>query len=228
MLTPDQFNQIDQHLRKENWLLNEDFIAELTDHYAAGIDERMAHGSSFTDALRAVHTDFGGRKALLKMEEEAQKQQGRKYNRQEWQLIHLFTQGSRWYVSICLFAAMFLLSVYLGQYKMFVSANLMSFFVVQSLVAGHVLEYIFFYVKARHNINFISRHHTAPVFVLVYSFCFVTLAIEQYGASFWRFPFFGAKTIVLTTILSTFCLLYYIAVFIRFSQAITRKRKLPA
>jgi len=228
MLAPDQLNQIDQHLRKENWLLNEELIAELTDHYAAGIDERMAHGLSFIDALRAVHTDFGGRKALLQMEEETQKQQAIRYRRYEWQLIRSFTQGSRWYVSICLCAAMFLLSFYAEQYEMFVSANLRGFFVVQSLVVGHILEYIFFYAKARHNTNFLSCHHTAPVFILIYLFCFLTLAIEQYGASFWGYPFSDTKAIVLTTILSTLCLVYYIAVFIRFSQAVTHKRRLPA
>lgn len=53
MLTSDQFKAIDLHLRKENWLLDEELIAELTDHYAAGINERTARELSFTGAPRA-------------------------------------------------------------------------------------------------------------------------------------------------------------------------------
>ncbi|WP_256366029.1 hypothetical protein [Spirosoma sp. KCTC 42546] len=42
MLTPIQLSAIDNHLRKENWLLNEDLITELTDHYINSIDEKLA------------------------------------------------------------------------------------------------------------------------------------------------------------------------------------------
>ncbi|WP_138990043.1 hypothetical protein [Larkinella sp. C7] len=69
-LTPDQLTAIDRHLRKENWLLNEDLIAELTDHYANGIAEQVANGIPFELALIDIHKGFGGRKGLLKMEEE--------------------------------------------------------------------------------------------------------------------------------------------------------------
>lgn len=71
-LTSDQLKAIDRHLRKENWLLNEDLIAELADHYVAGLEDRLAKGMTFDAALREMHTGFGGRKGLLKMEEEYQ------------------------------------------------------------------------------------------------------------------------------------------------------------
>ncbi len=228
MLTLDQLNQIDLHLRKENWLLNEDLIAELTDHYAAGIDERMAHGLSFTDALCAVHTDFGGRKGLLKMEEEAQKQQGRKYHRQEWQLIRSFTQGSRWYVSVCLFAAVISLNAYSGYYETFVFTNLMGFFFVLNVVIGNVIAYAFRYVHIRRRISPVSDYGTAPIFSLLYLFCFLTLGIELYEKSFWGFPLSNAKTVVLITTLETLCLIYYIVVFISLRQSVNNKRELPA
>jgi hypothetical protein len=67
MLTPAQLTAIDQHLRKENWLLNEDLITELTDHYINGISDRLASGMAFDVALQEIHTGFGGRKGLLKM-----------------------------------------------------------------------------------------------------------------------------------------------------------------
>ncbi|MGA0557347.1 hypothetical protein ACO2Q8_11890 [Larkinella sp. VNQ87] len=69
-LTTDQLTAIDRHLRKENWLINEALIAELTDHYANGIEERLAAGMPFELALSDIHQSFGGRKGLLKMEEE--------------------------------------------------------------------------------------------------------------------------------------------------------------
>jgi hypothetical protein len=71
-LTTDQLTAIDRHLRKENWLLNEDLIAELTDHYANGIEERMATGIPFELAMQDIHKSFGGRKGLLEMEEKYQ------------------------------------------------------------------------------------------------------------------------------------------------------------
>ncbi len=69
-LTPTQLSAIDQHLRKENWLLNEDLITELTDHYINGISDRLAQGMPFDVAVREIHAGFGGRKGLLKMEED--------------------------------------------------------------------------------------------------------------------------------------------------------------
>ncbi len=179
MLTSDQLNQIDQHLRHENWLLNEDFINELTDHYAAGIDERMAHGSSFTDALRAVHTDFGGRKVLLKLEEEAQKQQAKKYYRQEWQLIRSFMQGPRWYVSAGLLTGMLLLSTLFGQYDTLKSAYAVGFGFVGSVVVGHLLAKLV--LSFRYNRSIATLQLTSsPVFVWLYILTATLLLADRY------------------------------------------------
>ncbi|MBO0937965.1 hypothetical protein J2I47_15520 [Fibrella sp. HMF5335] len=68
-LNPTQIALIDKHLRSDNWLLNRVLIAELTDHYQEAIAMYMAESKTFDEALRAVHTDFGGRKGLLAMEE---------------------------------------------------------------------------------------------------------------------------------------------------------------
>ncbi|GAB3764499.1 hypothetical protein [Spirosoma pomorum] len=74
-MTPDDhpLNPIDRHLRHDNRLVNEDLIAELTDHYVVGIAERMVQGLSFDAALRDMYDNFGGRKGLRSME--------RQYNR---------------------------------------------------------------------------------------------------------------------------------------------------
>ncbi|MEZ0487217.1 hypothetical protein [Fibrella aquatica] len=75
MLTPAQHTLIDKHLRSDNWLLNNDLIAELTDHYVDAISDKLAEGIPFDLALQDVHRSFGGRKGLLKMEENYQQTQ---------------------------------------------------------------------------------------------------------------------------------------------------------
>ena len=69
MLNIYQAALIDKHLRSDNWLLNNDLIAELTDYYQESIATYIAGGKTFDEALRAVHADFGGRPGLLAMEE---------------------------------------------------------------------------------------------------------------------------------------------------------------
>ena len=109
-LTPDQLTAIDRHLRKENWLLNEDLIAELTDHYIAGLDDRMAAGMTFDAALREVHTGFGGRKGLLKMEEEYQMQKARRSMMDEWCKVKTFFSGSRLAITLGVFTVLYYLN----------------------------------------------------------------------------------------------------------------------
>jgi hypothetical protein len=75
MLTPAQHTLIDKHLRSDNWLLNNDLIAELTDHYVDAISDKLAEGIPFDLALQDVHRSFGGRKGLLAMEEKYVKAQ---------------------------------------------------------------------------------------------------------------------------------------------------------
>ena len=102
-LTPDQLTAIDRHLRKENWLLNEDLITELTDHYANGLSERLANGTDFDAAIRQIHRDFGGRKGLLKMEEDFQKSQAQHYGRIIGHLIASYFRLPRLGITFLLF-----------------------------------------------------------------------------------------------------------------------------
>lgn len=64
-LTQDQLTAINRHPRKENWLPNEDLIAELTDHYANGISDRLARGVPFDTAIEHVHTGTVALRKLL-------------------------------------------------------------------------------------------------------------------------------------------------------------------
>ncbi|NID12062.1 hypothetical protein [Fibrivirga algicola] len=81
MLTPAQLTLIDKHLRSDNWLLNNDLIAELTDHYVDAISDKLIQGIPFNLALLDVHRSFGGRKGLLNMEENYQQTQAQTNSR---------------------------------------------------------------------------------------------------------------------------------------------------
>lgn len=66
-----------RHLRSTNLLTNEELIAELTDHFAMAIDERMARGESFDGALANVQEKFGGWPGLQTIQDEYVRGQNR-------------------------------------------------------------------------------------------------------------------------------------------------------
>lgn len=104
-LNPNQLAVIDRHLRKENWLLNESLIAELTDHYVNAITDAMAQGSQFELALSDVHKGFGGRKGLLQMEVDYGETQGRIRRRLISTLFKRYFRGKRSFLTISVFGA---------------------------------------------------------------------------------------------------------------------------
>lgn len=109
-MTPHQLQLIDKHLRADNWLLSKELIAELTDHYVAGISDRMAAGESFDDALRAVHSGFGGRKGLLALEEQFEQEQARRPRRLMRKILLSYLQWPRAVYTIALVATLVYLS----------------------------------------------------------------------------------------------------------------------
>ncbi|GAB3927286.1 hypothetical protein [Larkinella terrae] len=122
-LTTDQLRAIDRHLRKDNWLLNEDLIAELADHYANGVEERIASGIPFELAILDIHKGFGGRKGLLKMEEDYYTNQSRGYFRNFKSILGSYFRFPRLYLTVFVTIAIYLLnatyplflkSIYLG------------------------------------------------------------------------------------------------------------------
>ncbi|MVM35853.1 hypothetical protein GO755_37905 [Spirosoma sp. HMF4905] len=72
MLTPAQLTAIDNHLRshlnKLKWLHQDEFIAEITDHYIDAISERMSQGDSFDAALISIYNSFGQSPGLKQLE----------------------------------------------------------------------------------------------------------------------------------------------------------------
>ena len=95
MLTSAQLTAIENHLRKENWLLNEELITELTDHYVSGIEDRLGQGMAFDVAIREIHRNFGGRAGLLAMEEEKKRSRSPIIARQLRQLIGSYFRPPR-------------------------------------------------------------------------------------------------------------------------------------
>jgi hypothetical protein len=92
-LDSQSLNPIDRHLRQENRLINEDLIAELTDHYIVGISERMKQGLSFGVALQEIYANFGGRRGLRVMERQYNRVTMNRYN-QIWR--ESIRQQFRW------------------------------------------------------------------------------------------------------------------------------------
>ena len=174
MLSPTQLSAIDQHLRKENWLLNEDLIAELTDHYIDGISDRLEQGMEFSMALRDIHTGFGGRKGLLKMEEEYQTQKARRFYATEWQFVRSFVQGRRCLLTVCLFTGVCMLNAYMGQAETIKSALGIGFLYVSFSVLFNVVQSIAFFYRNRREVNHAITLPSSPVYIIAYS---------EYGAT---------------------------------------------
>ena len=72
MLTTNQLQTIDKLIRsnlsKTKWIQQEEFIAEMTDHFVNGIDERMLTDQTFETALQEVYDGFGGGVGLKRLE----------------------------------------------------------------------------------------------------------------------------------------------------------------
>lgn len=221
MLTPAQLSTIDQHLRKENWLLNEELIAELTDHFIDGICERLNQGMEFDVALRDVHSGFGGRVGLLKMEEEYQTQKARRVSAVEWTLVRSFMQGSRWPWSVCLFIGMYILNALLGQEETIQSGLGIGFFYVSLSVLINVVRSIVFFYRNRREVNYAVRLPSSPVYIIAYGLSMALLVMNNY-----LFPKYGLglsnQMITLSeSFLETLCLIYYAAIVLSIRQSLT-------
>ena len=227
-LTPDQLAAIDRHLRKENWLLNEDLIAELTDHYAAGLEDRMANGTIFDAALREVHTSFGGRKGLLKMEEGHQVQRSRRLMLDERREVKTFFSGKRRAVTLGVFALLYILNTS-GTYRDVVSSFMnFSEFAVLSSLAGMV------FAGAIHNWVWYDRRVTdkpfaVPAltpFVKIFGLCYVSagalagFTTAHSSGTLW--PVLHLLAITFTQTLSFTCVM---GIFIAVRKVFVKKTK---
>jgi hypothetical protein len=161
-MTTAQLQQIDKHLRSDNWLLNRAFIAEMADHYATAITDRMAAGEAFDAALRAVHTSFGGRRGLLAMEESFVAGQMRGAKREFWQLTFSVFRWPQAAVTLLVVLAVGLIlshpvySTYLAQ-----GGN-----VAQAIVCAHVVGWLLVagFRQVRGRATWVRGHHIGAAF----------------------------------------------------------------
>ncbi len=84
MLTLEYQYRIDELLRQENLLTNEDLIAELTDHYSVALESRLEQSVDTETALQSINADFGGRKTLQKLERSYNRVSFRRYDGVWW------------------------------------------------------------------------------------------------------------------------------------------------
>ncbi|ADB42467.1 hypothetical protein [Spirosoma linguale] len=222
MLTPTQLTAIDQHLRKENWLLNEDLLSELTDHYINGISDRLAQGMTFEMALRELHTGFGGRKGLLKMEEEYQVQNYQKLGQLEWQLIRSFMDGSRRPITAGLFIGLYILNTYFGVEDMVKTGLAVAFLFVTSSVLFSIAKSIFFFYKNRNEVSQAVMQPSSPVFVIAYLLSMSLLLVNKYGLAKYGLSLPALVMLSLQTLLETLCLVYYTAIVLSLKQVLRK------
>ncbi len=228
-LTADQLIAIDRHLRKENWLLNEDLIAELTDHYVAGISDRMAQEQAFSEALIEVYKGFGWRKGLLNMEEQYGVQKDRQANLMEWRKMKTFFAGPRVLISVALFWGLYQLNS--------VDANgngTKSFFSTGelSLLSGFCT--IFFLVtlaKLQHSrvagggwAKSFGRE-IVP-FIRVYSVCYGALLYGKFLGSIFSASLPSSLSQVINASLQTLTAVYFMGAFIATSKRLFPKSKI--
>ncbi|WP_077923282.1 hypothetical protein [Spirosoma sp. 209] len=187
MCTSHQLDAIDRHLRKENWLLNEEFIAELTDHYISSITDRLAEGSSFEQALASVHQDFGGRTGLLNMEEQYAHNQFLRTRRTSRAVFLAYLKPPRLAISLLLLACFYqLTSAYPhhGRYAM-IQGGLMALVLGGGVAAAFILLIERF--KSRQN-SITNHRKLISIGVLVGNFGLVTLV--ALGPEIWVEPAF--------------------------------------
>lgn len=92
MLTPPQLTAISQYLKKCG-ILYEEVYNELVDHFANAIEDEIANGLSFDEALINVGRQFGCRRGLAHIQAKLTKAANQRYNRS---LRHYFSICTGW------------------------------------------------------------------------------------------------------------------------------------
>ncbi len=180
MLTTDQLTAIDRHLRKENWLLNEDLITELTDHYINGVSERMGKSTTFDAAIREVHRDFGGRKGLLEMEEDYQANLSRQLDTSIWREIRLFFEQPRLPILIGIFGSLFCLNTFSEVGEIIDSFFGMGILLMSVSVAGSLLASVVLIIKHRREVSKAMLMPSPFIFFILYAIGMLHMLAARY------------------------------------------------
>ncbi len=211
MLTTDQLAAINRHLRKDNWLLNEELITELTDHYANGITEAMEQGQSFDNALAAVHHSFGGRKGLLAMEETYQTEKAKHLDTMVWREVRRMMQGDRWPLVPLTLCTVLVLNTVAGASDMVDSFFTIAIWYVSFTVLLAMATAAIALLRPA------TMSVTAPTpsfFIFAYGLGLALLAINKYWLSGLLAHNAREITLMINTLLQTLCVVYYIAIIL--------------
>ena len=209
MLTTDQLAAIDRHLRKDNWLLNEDLITELTDHYANAIADHLSRGITFETALNDVHKGFDGRKGLLKMEETYQTEKSKQLDVFAWREVRRMTEGDRWPIAIGVFAILYSLNNYFDAADIVDSALYIGMAYISFLVLLAVITSFIFFFKGE--VNAAITQTTPKLFIWGYGLGILLTALNKYLLPQWQMAFPLEASILLNSLLETLCIVYYVA-----------------
>ncbi|OIN60175.1 hypothetical protein [Arsenicibacter rosenii] len=209
MLTNDQLAAIDRHLRKDNWLLNEDLIAELTDHYANAITEAVANGQAFDSALANVHHSFGERKGLLSMEETYQTEKAKHLDTMVWREVRRMMQGDRWPLVPLTLCTLLVLNTFAGA-----SEYVDGFFMIAIWYVGFTIlsAMVTAAISLLRPATISVTAPTPSFFVFAYGLSLALLAVNKYWLS--GLSVYNAREIslMINTLLQTLCVVYYIAI----------------
>jgi hypothetical protein len=212
MLTTDQLTAIDRHLRKDNWLLNEELIAELTDHYANAVMDAMGQGSSFDQAINDVHKTFGGRKGLLAMEETYQTEKAKQIDVYVWREVRRMVEGDRWPLVIGIFGILFGLNTYLNAADSVESFLSIAMWYVGFTVLLAMVTSVIYLVKK--DVSSAVTQATPKVFIWGYLLGLGLITINKYLFPYWQIALSTEAIMLVNTLLGTLCITYYIAVIL--------------
>ena len=127
MLTPQQREAILAKLKSAG-IKYQEVYEELVDHYSSAIEVKIKEGSTFGQALEAVHTDFGGNKGVKHVQEQFWSQMVRFYRNLHWQNFRQHFQWPQALLTLCMGGLVYTLSFLLkGNAALFYGLSLLAF-----------------------------------------------------------------------------------------------------
>ena len=226
-LTSDQLVAINRHLRKENWLYIENLIAELTDHYVVGLEDRIANGMTFDAALHDIHASFGGRKGLLKMEEAYQVQKDRRSVMHEWCKVRTFFSGNRLAVTLGVFAVLYYMNgsasyqSVVGSLLRFIELPL-QVSLMSAVFAGAVQNWVWY------DRGVADKPLAVPAltpFVKIYGLSYVSLVLIAFITVHLNGPMWSTLHVLTITLAQTLAITYMIGILVALRTLFIKKIK---
>ena len=166
-ITQGQYFEIEEFFTEKCRLVETEFIEEMVDHFTDGIEHKITDGVSFNSALEQTVEEFGGIKAIRKMQWEFQKAFVKKQIREWWALSKEYLKKPKIYRTISISLTVTLLTFYVCLFTSGHSdpKHFLSGFISGALIAPIVFVLAYFaqfylgwfksfgLVKAQHFVN---------------------------------------------------------------------------